>query len=320
MNSRVVLIVAVCAAVLGAGISGAIIANKRASEAAANAEAAASRAEAAAAEARKAEAEAKSEAEKRGAAKEIAKAEADKLSAAREARAKAASDERAAADNRAAAEANSKAEQAKADAARAKRDEARAKMKEAEANAEQAKAESKAAEAKAAEAAAILEHEKLKADKILAEAKILELRKIDFETLARDLGEWKADLEERERALKPEKTIADLAWAGGMEDTIIDADGNVKKQEKVVYDPEKDMSLPSGTRRLFRAERLLDENYAAHADKVRERLFAKLEAMREKALAEGRVIDAEFYLKSMKSLYPERAQGAEDKAESEEQK
>lgn len=320
MNSRTILVIAVCAAVIGAGISGAIIANKRASAAASNAEAAASSAEAASAAARKAEAEAKAEAERRRAFEENSKAEADKLSAAREARAKADSDARAAADNRAAAEANAKAEQAKTDAARAVRDEARAKAKEAEANAEQAKAESKAAEAKAAEAAAILENEKLKADKILAEARILELRKIDFETLARDLGEWKADLEERERALKPEKTIADLAWAGGMEDTIIDADGNVKKQEKVVYDPEKDMSLPSGTRRLFRAERLVDEDYAVHAGKVREALSAKLEAMREKALAEGRVIDADFYLKSIQSLYPDKVHGTEGNAEKEEEK
>ena len=320
MNSRTILVVAICAAVIGAGISGAIIANTRASVAAANAEAAASRAEAAAAEARKAEAEAKAEAERRRAAEENAKAKADELAAAKEAKAKAQSDEKAAADNKTAAAENSKAEQAKADAARADREEAKAKAREAEARAAEAKENAKAAEAKAMEEAAKLESEKLKADKILAEAKIIELRKIDFETLARDLAEWKTDLEERERALKPEKTIADLAWAGGVEDTIIDADGNIKKQEKSTYDPENDMSLPRGTRRLCRAERLAGEDYAVHAEKVREALSAKLEAMREKALADGRVIDADFYLKSMKSLYPDKARGAEVKADGEKTK
>ena len=155
------------------------------------------------------------------------------------------------------------------------------------------------------EEAAKLEAEKLKADKILAEAKILELRKTDFETLARDLAEWKADLEERERALKPEKTVADLSWAGGMEDAIIDAEGNVKKQEKVVYNPETDKSLPSGTRRLIRAERIVGEEADERSCKVRDSLVASIEGLRDKALAEGRVIDADFYDKTIRSLYPE---------------
>ena len=176
----------------------------------------------------------------------------------------------------------------------------------------EAKQKARAAEASTAEASAKLESEKLKAEKVLAEAKILELRKTDFETLARDLADWKADLEERERALAPEKTIADLSWAGGMEDTIIDADGNVKKQEKKVYDPEKDATLPPGARRLFREERLAAEAAATNAAAVRDSLVAKLESLRDRALAEGRVIDAEFYSGSIESLYPDMKTGKED--------
>ena len=315
MNQRTVLIIAICAAVIGVGVSGAIIANKKASVAAANAEAAASRAEEAAAEARKAEAEAKAAAEKRRAAEEQAKASADELSAAKEARAKSANDAKAAADNRVAAEENAKAEQAKADAARAAREEAKARAKEAEAKAAEAKETARAAEAVAAEKAVKLESDKLNAEKILAEAKVLELRKTDFEMIARNLAEWKADLEERERALTPEKTVADLSWAGGMEDTILDIDGNVKKQEKVVYDPERDMTLPSETRNLFRAERLVGEERAAHTAKVREELSERLTAMREKALAEGRVIDAEFYMKNLRTLYPDKNPNTAGKTE-----
>ena len=151
----------------------------------------------------------------------------------------------------------------------------------------------------------MLENEKLKAEQVLAEAKLLELRKADFETLARDLAEWKADLEERERALKPEKTITDLAWAGGMEDTIIDAEGNVKKQEKVVYNPETDMSIPAESRRLAHAERVVGEELAERSGKVRDTLVSSLERLYRQALAEDRVVDAEFYRKSLKSLYPE---------------
>ena len=316
MNQRTVLIIAICAAVIGVGVSGAIIANKKASVAAANAEAAASRAEEAAAEARKAEAEAKAAAEKRRAAEEQAKASADELSAAKEARAKSANDAKAAADNRVAAEENAKAEQAKADAARAAREEAKARAKEAEAKAAEAKETARAAEAVAAEKAVKLESDKLNAEKILAEAKVLELRKTDFEMIARNLAEWKADLEERERALKPDNIVTNLSWAGGMmEDTIIDADGNVKKQEKVVYDPERDMTLPSETRNLFRAERLVGEERAAHTAKVREELSERLTAMREKALAEGRVIDAEFYMKNLRTLYPDKNPNTAGKTE-----
>ena len=305
MNQKTLLIVAICAAVIGAGISGAIISNKKAAAAQAVADAAAARADEAAAEARAADKAAAAETEKRRAAEATAKAKADELAAAKVANETAELERQAAADQKAAAEANAKAEQAKSDAARAARDEAKAKAAEAESAAKAEQARVSVASAKAAEAAAMLENEKLKADKVIAEAKLLELRKTDFETLARDLAEWKADLEERERALKPEKTIADLSWAGGMEDTIIDADGNVKKQEKVAYDPETDMTIPAESRRLARAERVVAGELAEHSDKVRDTLVASLERLYRQALVEDRVVDAEFYRKSLKSLYPD---------------
>ena len=150
-----------------------------------------------------------------------------------------------------------------------------------------------------------LAQEKLKAEKIIAEAKALELRKIDYETLERDLLEWKLDLEERERALKPEKTIADLEWAGGMEDTIIDDKGNVTKQIKKVYDPEKDMELPEQSRRLARTNRKLREAQDAKTADTRDTVVKTMEKLYVSALKEGRVIDADFYKKNILIMYPD---------------
>ncbi|MBO7684105.1 MAG: hypothetical protein J6T51_05215, partial [Kiritimatiellae bacterium] len=199
--------------------------------------------------------------------------------------------------------------------ARAARDEAKAKADAAKAAEATARENAAAEEAKAEAENARLAAEKLKAEKVIAEAKLLELQKIDFENLARDLAEWKADLEERERALQPEKTVADLAWAGGMEDTIIDADGNVKKQEKVAYDPEADRSIPRESRRLARQERLVREDAAARSAQVRSKVVATLEALYRRALAEDRVVDAQFYRESLKSLYPDWEFGLEGSPE-----
>ena len=139
----------------------------------------------------------------------------------------------------------------------------------------------------------------------MAEAKALELRKVDYETLERDLLEWKLDLEERERALRPEKTIADLAWAGGAEDTVFDDKGNLTKQVKKVYDPETDMELPAETRRLARTNRKLREAQDSKLADTRNAVVKTMEKLYVSALKEGRVIDADFYKKNILVMYPD---------------
>ena len=190
-------------------------------------------------------------------------------------------------------------------AARAIRDAAKLTNDTARVERERAKDIAAAEQAKADAEAAKLAQEKLKADRIIAEAKAMELRKIDYETLERDLLEWKLDLEERERALKPEKTIADLEWAGGMEDTIIDDKGNVTKQVKKVYDPEKDMELPEQSRRLARTNRKLREAQDAKVADTRDTVVKTMEKLYVAALKEGRVIDADFYKKNILIMYPD---------------
>lgn len=190
-------------------------------------------------------------------------------------------------------EARSRAEEAKAIAAKARDEKEKAKI--------QAEAEELRARAEADKLAA----EKLKSEKILSQAKLLELRKIDFETLERELLEWNASLEERERALQPEKTVADLSWAGGTEDSVIDEKGNVTKLAKEPYLAEKDRSLPKADRALAKTERLVDEAFVAGEAQSREKLVKSLEKLYIRALKDERITDADFYRKSILSISPD---------------
>lgn len=300
MGTRAIVWVAVCLAVVAAAVSGVLITNGRRDVALANAAAAES------AEARAADEKKKAQLEKEAA--DVAKARADveaekakedrlaqeaKLESERlerdnlETKRQIAEQEAEAAKSRAAAAADGKAAaKAEADKAAALKAEAEAKAKAAAAQAEVAAVEAAKAEAK------------------IAEAKALELRKIDFEKAERELAEWKADLEERERALQPEKTIADLAWAGGEDDSVIDADGSLRKVKKQPYLAENDRTLPRASRRLAKAERIVGAEEAEAELRTRSAVVSALEKLYVEALKEDRVIDAEFYKKTLNSLYP----------------
>ena len=305
MNNKTITIIAVSLAVVVAAIAAVVVSSNRADEAKAYAEAEAAQADKEAAQAKSERAKTDAEIARRQAADANKEAKAAEKAAA-EANAKAQADEKAAAaDNKAAAEANAAAEREKADAARAVRDAAKATNETARLERQKTKDLLAVRQAEADAEAAKLAQEKLKADRIIAEAKALELRKIDYETLERDLLEWKLELEERERAIRPEKTVADLTWAGGMEDTIIDDKGKVRKQVKTVYDPEKDMELPEQSRRLAKTERKLRERQNAAGADTRAAILKSMERLYVEALKEGRVIDSDFYKKSILSMYPD---------------
>ena len=315
MNTKIVTILAVSAAVIAAAVAAIVVSMNRADEAKAYAEAEAAQADAAAAEARTERALADQEQEKRRAEEakqKTAEAERDKAKA-DEAAAKADAEEAKASE--AAAKLAADAERAKAEAAKAARDQALAVAETARAEAAKTNDYLKAQNAKAEAEVAKLEAEKVKAEKIIAEAKALELRKIDFETLEQQMLEWKLDLEERERAIAPEKAITDLEWAGGMEDSVIDADGNVVKQTKKEYDPETDMHKPETTRRLAKAERQVRVATSNDVVKARNSVIGTMEKLYVKALRENRVIDADFYKKTILSMYPDWKFAGEKKPE-----
>ncbi len=98
-----------------------------------------------------------------------------------------------------------------------------------------------------------------------------------------------------------------------MEDTVIDEKGNVTKQVKKVYDPEKDMELPAESRRLAKTERKIREKQDAAGADTRSTVLKSMERLYVDALKENRVIDADFYKKSILSMYPDwKFQGEAD--------
>ena len=305
MNARLVSILAVAAAVVAAAVAAGCVSINRTEMARQLREAAASK-EAAADANRKAEAKkADAEAEKRRAAEIALEAKKAEAAKAKEETLQAKAEEKAAEEMRKAKEAERATAEAQATAAQAARDEARAKEKTALAAKEKAVKEAEAAALKAQEAADTLAAEKLRSEKVVAESKLLEQRQIDFAEWQRSLTEFERDLKEREAALQPEKTIADLAWAGGVEDSVIDENGNVTKQARVNYDPEKDRTIPRTSRALARQERLAREASDKEATRVREKIVATLESLYVRALKEDDVVHAQYYRESLKSLYPD---------------
>jgi hypothetical protein len=304
MNLKSLTVLAVCVAVIAAAV--AVIHNGMASENAARENAAAARAEEskAAAEAKKAKAEADKAKAEASQAEAVAKSQAEQKAAAEienaTAKLRLKSDE----ESRKANEARLKTAEIERETAslnaKAKADAAKA----AAAEKEKAKALENAEALKAEAAANNLAAEKLRSEKIVAEAKTLELAKIDFETWQRDLVELQQSLEERERALKPDKTIADLSWVGGGEDMVADDKGNLKRIKKEPYLAEKDLSLPKGERMLAKANRLAGESYAEEAARIRQAYISEIEKLWLKARDEDRVVDAQFYFKAIKSLDP----------------
>ena len=315
MRTKVLTIVAVALAVIAAATAAVVVSLKRADEARSYKEAKAAEEAKAEAEKRTAQKNADAEAEKRRAAEENRKAKEAELAAAKVVQETAQLESKTAEENRKAKEADAAKAKAASETATAARDAEKAKAKTARDEKEKAAKLAEAEAAKQQTAAMKLETEKLKGEKVIAEAKLLELRQLDLQEVERNLAEWKRDLEEREMAIKPEKTIADLSWVGGDEDMEVGSNGTVRVKHKAPYLVENDLTLPRETRRLATVQRMMDEEATALAGNVRESIVKSLERLYVEAIREDRVIDAEFYRKSLKSLYPDWVYKGEEKKE-----
>ncbi len=304
MNAKIVSIIAICAAVIAAGVSGVIVSMQRADAARAAADKAASEETIASKRAREAElerataaqnakaAEAKAESEK--AALAAAEAENEKLKLENE---NLVSKKALAADERATAEAEAK----KAADLKAAKD-AELKTAKENADAERAKAQAAADELARVEATkAIREAETLKLKVSITE---LAAEKQRYEELNAELLEYQKELDERERALRPEKTIADLAWLPD-EDTEIDENGRARPRKKEPKLPENDPTLPKETRALAKANRIRAQADGLLAEASRARVVAPIEKLYVAAVKEGRTVDAEYYRAVLKSMYPD---------------
>lgn len=165
----------------------------------------------------------------------------------------------------------------------------------AKAEAEKAKSVSDAETRKLQEAQYRLEHEKLLAEKILAEKSVYEMRLSNIDTLEKELLEYRQELDERERALRPELTIKDLDTSS--QDVAADA--------KRANLPENDRSLPLSSRKLAKSERLYAENHDEILSSVKSNVVSRIEKLYVKAIQDDRVVDAEFYRNQIKNMYPE---------------
>ena len=304
MNAKIVAIVAVCVAVVAACVSGVVISMQRADAARAAADQAASEETIASKRAREAELERataaanarEAEAKEKSAAAALAAAEAEnkklklenenlaeKKAIAADERAKADADAKRAADLKAAKELEHKTAKENADA-------------------ERAKAQAAADELARAEATRVIrEAETLKLKVSMAE---LEVAKQQYAELNAELLEYQKELDERERALRPEKTIADLSWLPD-EDTEVDENGRARPRKKEPKLPENDMSLPRETRELARAERIRGEADGILAKDSRDRTVSPIEKLYVAAVKEGRTVDAAYYRAVLKSMYPD---------------
>ncbi|MGN0854636.1 MAG: hypothetical protein ACI4R9_03840 [Kiritimatiellia bacterium] len=311
MKGKSITIILLCATVLASAVAGVVCMNKREAAARAARDRAEAAADAAREAARKAEAdqataEAKLALEKKAAAtaEENRRAAETKLESDREQR-------RLAEEKKAAAEVER--DRAKAAAQEAADRKAAEKAREAAAQLalETAKAEAQKAALAAQAAADALAREKAIADRTVAEAKLLELKRIDFETLERDLLDFKRDLDAREAALRPEKTVKDLVTTGTAAEEVKEPEGPPL--------PENDMSLSRGARALARAERLRDERTAQRLAACKAETIRALERLYVSSIRADRMTDADFYRTTLKNLYPDWEYRLPQKEKEEEQ-
>ena len=305
LGQKSIIAIAASLAVVVAAIAAIIVSANRENTAKAYAEAAAS-------DEARAEAEAKTERARAAATNDMAraaeaneKARADERAAAEANERAKAAEQAAAADNKATAEANAAAERANAEARRAIRDTEKATNETARIELQRVKELAAVEQANADREAAKRDREKLESDRKVAEMKTLEYRKINYEEVERNLRAWKLELDERERALRPEMTSADLEWAGGKEDVVFDADGKLTKQAKVKYDPAQDKTRTRQSRYLTRVEREIREGRDEESARSRTNAVNALKQLYLEAKDEDRVIDAEYYRKNILSLYPD---------------
>lgn len=304
MNSKIVSIIAICAAVIVAGVAGVVISMQRADAARAAADKAASEETIASKRARTAELERATAAQNARAAEAKAESEKAALAAAE------AENERMKLENEGLAEKRALAadERAKADAEAKKAADLKAakeielKVAKEVADGERAKAQASADELARVEATkAIREAETLKLKVSMAE---LAAEKQRYEELNAELLDYQKELDERERALRPEKTIADLSWLPD-EDTDVDESGKAHPRKKEPKLPENDPTLPKETRALAKADRIRAQADGIIEKDARARAVAPIEKLYVAAVKEGRTVDAEYYRTVLKSMYPD---------------
>jgi hypothetical protein len=255
-------------------------------------------------EAAKAAADRKTAAEAEKLAKLAAQAEAEELAKVKRAEAQKAEAERAVAkDNARKAEAALKA--------------AEAQKAQAEAMAEYASATNELKQAELQMALVAAQTVELDLKRILAASNTLALQKADYHSKLAEVEKLQAELRRREEETRPNKTLLQLmaqneaARQGELEE-LAKKDAKCAEEEAirrrilregVPAAPKKPLSKADA--RLKAAQDALDEIGAEAGEVAKKEIVLKLEEMIRLAVADGRVEDADLYLKALKSLVPD---------------
>ena len=83
------------------------------------------------------------------------------------------------------------------------------------------------------------------------------------------------------------------------------------------------MTLPAESRKLAKSERLVREKHETLAGATKDTVVSSLERLYVAALKDGRAIDADFYKKSILSMYPDwkfKGEGEKEEKKGEVQK
>ena len=305
MNGKLIAIVAVSTAVIAAAISAAVATVKRAETARLQLEIADLNESAAREEAKKAAKEAEAKASEETIAKEKTKqAEAEKAKA-KEAKERASFESRKAEAERVKAEREAEAKKAEREIVNGRKQIERDLLEAAKLTNRTAMAALSIAELTAKAEADKTDRIRLEHDREQAAVKAKELRLLDLDALYRRLQERERELRERERALQPDKTTAELEWAGGGVDSVLDENGNVVHVEKKPYLAENDRRLTKASRELARLERIGEEARSNRVESARSAVVGSLERLYDEADAQDRRVDADYYAKCILAMDPE---------------
>ena len=194
------------------------------------------------------------------------------------------------------------AKEAEMKAAEAARETARLQLEAARLTNEVAKTTLERVQREHETAAFALEAKRLEAEKVLKEAELRATNVADLVQWERDLIDLARELKEREDALTPEKTIADLVWLPD-ETTEIDENGRLRSKKTTVL-PEDNPELTPEARALARQTRLALEAQTNAVNRMTQSAIRTLENLYVKALKADRPDQARSYKKAIKAIDP----------------
>lgn len=131
----------------------------------------------------------------------------------------------------------------------------------------------------------------------------LNARRAEYEQRLAELDQLQIELQERERALAPDLTVSDLMSVTPADEPPPVEEGGKSEVEEMMK--VRNDNIPLGRRTLEEVEQTVQQAREDVLATNRATVISALKAMMESAISEKRAIDAMFYEKTIKSLYPD---------------